>query len=215
MFHFENGIWVNRTVSVDTVNQVACAEVSSFSFFALFQEADFSLQASPPISNLPAGLTVTYTLTVSSLGGLAWTVTLACTGYPELSTCTIAPNSVNLAADGTATAVVTIQTNSSGQLTMRGSTGGLAQPSVRVELLLGLVLPPFVLLGSWIWLAWRYRSPARACAAVGLAAVLLLCLLSPACAGGGAETPAGTYTITITGTSGTLVRTTTVLLQVR
>ncbi|MBI4465959.1 MAG: hypothetical protein HY656_00835, partial [Acidobacteria bacterium] len=36
LYHFENGEGVNRTVSVDLANQIACAEVSFLSPFALF-----------------------------------------------------------------------------------------------------------------------------------------------------------------------------------
>jgi virginiamycin B lyase len=37
LFHFESGAWVNVTVSVDTVNQIICGSVTSFSPFAIFQ----------------------------------------------------------------------------------------------------------------------------------------------------------------------------------
>ena len=35
LFHFEDGAWVDRTVSVDTANDVIYAAVTSFSPFAL------------------------------------------------------------------------------------------------------------------------------------------------------------------------------------
>jgi|GEM_PF-6630013 len=37
LFHLENGVWVDRTVSVDTVNKIICASVTSLSPFAIFE----------------------------------------------------------------------------------------------------------------------------------------------------------------------------------
>jgi len=37
LFHFESGMWVDRTTSLDTVNMIVCGSVSSLSPFALFQ----------------------------------------------------------------------------------------------------------------------------------------------------------------------------------
>jgi hypothetical protein len=36
-FHFENGAWMDRTLSVNTTNMIACGSVTSFSPFAIFQ----------------------------------------------------------------------------------------------------------------------------------------------------------------------------------
>lgn len=38
LLHFENGAWVNVTTSLDTVNNVICGQVSSFSEFALLED---------------------------------------------------------------------------------------------------------------------------------------------------------------------------------
>jgi hypothetical protein len=38
LFHREGGVWVNRTVSLNTVSNVICASVTSFSPFAIFEE---------------------------------------------------------------------------------------------------------------------------------------------------------------------------------
>ncbi len=43
LFHFENGEWVDRTSSLDTGNDIICAQVNSLSPFAIFQ----SQQAKP------------------------------------------------------------------------------------------------------------------------------------------------------------------------
>ncbi len=36
LFHLENGVWVDRTTSIDPVNMIVCGTVTSFSPFALF-----------------------------------------------------------------------------------------------------------------------------------------------------------------------------------
>lgn len=38
LFHMENGVWVNRTTSVDPINMIGCGSVTSFSPFALFAQ---------------------------------------------------------------------------------------------------------------------------------------------------------------------------------
>lgn len=54
LFHLENGVWVNRTTSVDTTNKIVCGSVSSFSPFAIFQQIIL-----PPVANAgPASRTV-------------------------------------------------------------------------------------------------------------------------------------------------------------
>jgi hypothetical protein len=37
LYHFESGVWLNRTTSVDTVNEIVCGSVTSLSPFALFR----------------------------------------------------------------------------------------------------------------------------------------------------------------------------------
>ncbi len=39
LFHFEDGVWVDRTVSLDTTTNIICASVASLSPFAIFEPA--------------------------------------------------------------------------------------------------------------------------------------------------------------------------------
>jgi predicted outer membrane repeat protein len=55
LFHFEGGMWVNVTTSVDTVNRIICGSVTSFSPFALFQTTINDLIALVNSFNLPKG----------------------------------------------------------------------------------------------------------------------------------------------------------------
>jgi len=38
IFHFVDGVWVNATTSLDTVNNIVCATVSNLSLFAMFED---------------------------------------------------------------------------------------------------------------------------------------------------------------------------------
>jgi hypothetical protein len=67
LFHYENGEWVNRTISLDTTNHVICASVTSFSFFALFAEnAAPTVNAGGPYS-VNEGSSVSVTATGSDI----------------------------------------------------------------------------------------------------------------------------------------------------
>jgi YVTN family beta-propeller protein len=55
LYHFENGLWVDRTTSIDTVNHIICASVSSLSPFAvLTPSAPAVLQTTFVIGDLNA-----------------------------------------------------------------------------------------------------------------------------------------------------------------
>ena len=53
LYHFENGLSVDRTVSIDQTNHIVCGEVTSFSPFAVGEPID----AAPPVVHVPANLT--------------------------------------------------------------------------------------------------------------------------------------------------------------
>lgn len=70
LFHFENGAWVDRTTSVDTVTQTVCGVVSSLSPFALFAE---------PVPQLPA---ITSASSTTFQAGTSASFTIHTTGSP-------------------------------------------------------------------------------------------------------------------------------------
>ena len=147
------------------------------------------------------GQTATYTVAVTPGGGFNQTVDLSCSGAPAQSTCTVA-SSVTLDGVNPSMATVSVLTT--------GSTMGLTQP-VNVPpgsgafgacLELGGVLGLIVL--ASIGGRHRAQRPVLVCGA------MLVCLVSIgttmlACGGSGngsGGTAAGTYTLTVTGTSG-------------
>ena len=158
---------------------------------------DFQMSSSGPSQTVSAGQTANYSLTVAPEGGLSQTVSLACSGAPSLSTCTLSPSSVTL--NGTASTTVTVQ--------VATTAPTLAPPW-------GRVLPPNLTgLGRVFWLlalvglasVGALVAAKKRRTACLLGACLVLVMLWSAC-GGGAQvvhmpgTPAGTYTLDVKGT---------------
>ena len=73
--------------------------------------ADFNLTVTPSSVTIPTKQNVTVTVTVSSSGGFSDLIELGCGSVPAAVTCHFSSFNVGLAANGTATAYLTIDTN--------------------------------------------------------------------------------------------------------
>ena len=181
---------------------------------------DFTLglaSGSSASATVTAGQSASYKLTAGSVGDLNGSVSLACTGAPAASTCSIAAPAVSVGPGLVSQPIlVTVSTTASSGLFLRLlRLPPLSHWPLSVGWLIGLAS-----LAALVVLAGRSRlrgnsSPERvglAGANPALACMLVLILLAIAvltlgCGGGGssttttsAGTPAGTYTITVTGT---------------
>jgi subtilase family serine protease len=173
--------------------------------------SDFVLSKNAPATISAAGQSGSSTITVSGYLGYSGTVNLTCTPPASVFiTCSFNPSSVTLASSTTSgTSTLTIKTN---------STAGLHRQDAP--------LAPFFAGESAVFagvLALGLRNRRRSVTGVLILLTLSFVLASVGCggsshsggSGGGSTTPAGTYNVTVTGTSGSTTHTTNVSVTVQ
>jgi hypothetical protein len=165
---------------------------------------DFGIAAMPTTASVAAGSTANFTVTVTGLNGFTTPVALTCAGAPIDSACALTPSTVTPTATGAMSTGAVVTT----MRTMAPPAGRLFRgPHYPTSFWLlsftGLLLT--------VWLLVR-RQPAKKLA---WAFALLLLASQTGCSGLPHHgTPAGIYTLTITGTAGTLTHQVTVSLTV-
>jgi uncharacterized repeat protein (TIGR01451 family) len=179
-------------------------------------QPDFSLSMSPLNTNVQAGSPGAYTLTVTPSGGFVGNVSFTCSGAPALTICSISPNPVSVAINP-ATATMTLQTSApvtTAQIAPPGEWRGRSDFLGKA----GLVS----LLGMMVSVVFTGRISRRKKLLVPLFVTLALLVIFAAGCGGNARqpgktggTPAGTYQITVTATSGQLSHSGSVALTVQ
>ncbi|MGH9493880.1 MAG: hypothetical protein ACRD3B_02685 [Candidatus Sulfotelmatobacter sp.] len=169
---------------------------------------DFSIGApTPSTQTINAGQQATYTFSVSPVGSsFPSAVTLSCSGAPALSQCAINPSPVTPGSSTASVTMTIITTRSSRATHLLGKTA---------------LLIPWLALPGLMLFTTRPRRIRRGKSALvaALFGLFMLALLLPSCGeagpntsttqtGGGGQqqqgTQPGTYTIMVTGTSGSL-----------
>jgi len=156
---------------------------------------DFGMSASSSSATISAGQTANYSLSVAPEGGLAQTVSLTCSGTPQLSTCTLTPSTVTLNGSASVPVAVAVSTTAA---TMVPPLGKFFPPAVPG----GWVLWSIFLL---VFVCLAVLSATGRRRALWLPGICLLMMIVWASCGGGSVThnpgtPAGTYTLKVTGT---------------
>jgi hypothetical protein len=158
--------------------------------------AGFSLTATPASVTMAASENSTLTVKLVSDGGFSDTIGLGCASMPSGVTCQFSSPTVSLAANGTAAAQLTIDTNNP-------LTGGAAamnsRPTGSALYMAGIFLPLSALFG---WLVGRTRKRTRSMLTMILAGALTAAaVLATGCSGfTTTKAAAGTYVIQVTGT---------------
>jgi len=168
---------------------------------------DFALAAastSPTSVTVAAGQSATFTLLLSSLGGFPASVSLGCSGAPVQASCVTTPDAVTLSPNGSTAVTVSVTTMASSVLSPRSFPRPPARGrwSSMQSLFWLVVLCAFFLLAlAGPVTGHRILTPRGMLMGV----VLLISPLLFSCGGSGgtsnhvAGTPAGTYTLNISG----------------
>lgn len=178
---------------------------------------DFTLSLAPGSSTITAGQSASFTLSVGSSGGFAQAVSLACSGAPTGSTCSVTPGSANPNGSSVTAQVSVTSTARATLFVPPQSRGSWPNPTVWLT----------TIFAAFALLLISFTPKRRLRLALALPALALLAIGVVGCGSTGASgsstttpgtptgTPAGTYTLTITGTSGSQSHSATVTVVVK
>ena len=192
-------------------NVVGTAYGSDASFTTLALVPDFQISARTGGSysaTVAAGSSAVYNLSVAAINGFSGTVGFTCSGLPTAAACSISPTTLSVSGAAAASLTVTITT------TARTSTVGITKDSGRSPWA-GSAPAAILCLSSLIMMI---RMPKRRISI----ALLMLCVVGIAGCGGGSKkntstqgTPAGTYSVVLKSTSGSISHNTNLTLTVQ
>jgi beta-lactam-binding protein with PASTA domain len=203
---YSSAITVSATETIEAI-AVASGDtdsaVASADYIIVAAAPGYALSASPSSLTIKSGSTGSTVITLTPTGGFTGTVDFACGTLPALVTCGFAPASLTVPSSAPLTTTLTIGTTGTATASLRNSPAGGALPGI----LAALILLPLGLTRR-ILRTRKAGGPWLACLLLLAGATLASAgLLGTTGCGGGfmsstSSTPAGTYTIPITVTSG-------------
>ncbi|MHB8735223.1 MAG: hypothetical protein ACYC6M_07985 [Terriglobales bacterium] len=201
----------SSTLTVTGTSSISGAGPHTASTTLVVATPTFSVSSTPASATVAAGQPASYTFTVTPSGGFNGTVNLTCSGAPTLASCSLSPASVTISGGTAGSSTLTVTTTARSMIPVLPSPWRM--PPTYLWVLAFAAMAMFTR-------SLRKTTPGRR-AWVGATAILGLALLATACGGGGGGggilkpgTPAGTSTITVTATSGSITQTATVSLTV-
>jgi hypothetical protein len=205
-----NGTLTISDNSASSPHSVALLGTGSSPSFTLAAASGGSTTAT-----VAAGQTATYNLSVGGTPGFSGQVTLTCTGAPANASCSITPISLALAKGATANFMVAVTTQTT-------TTTASLSHSGNWTALFGVL----AIFGSPLIIVIRKPMPKHA-TVTAIALIAVVTFFSTACGGGGSQTnpptptthsvttPQGTYTLTVTASSGSLTTSRPLTLKVQ
>ncbi len=163
--------------------------------------ADYSISASSTTATVTAGQTATYTLKIQPSGGFNQPISFSCSGAPLAATCSVSPVAVTPDGTNPASATVTVTTTA---LSSAQAPGPFTTRWPRAPGGLPLLLWVITLSGIAVYVGLGQRRVRY------LLGSLILAVVGWVACGGGSQlpilkgTPSGSYTLTVTGVSGSL-----------
>ncbi|MFZ0138249.1 MAG: SBBP repeat-containing protein, partial [Candidatus Sulfotelmatobacter sp.] len=187
------------TAMVSSANDTNTSNQATASFTA----GGYTVSVNPPSRTVPAGLPAVYAVNLSPTGSFPANVTLSCSPLPTGAGCSFTSNTVSFSG-GNGSASVTLNLTTTAQPETTISSTGWRHPVYAFW----LMVPGMALLG--LGSGGRSAGKKMKCLWVFLALSVLfaMVLLQPSCSTGKTQptvsgTPSGTYSLTITATSGT------------
>jgi len=180
---------------------------------------DFGLAASPGSTTLPAGSSASFTIKATQQNGFTGTIALSCSSsaMPTGANCTFRPNTLTIGLDGSpATSTLTIATAAGASAWLRS----VRKHSATGLYGIGLALVP-MLFATIVGFAPKRTYILSLCLSL---VVIGGCLLQVSCGGGSSSvgaantaegTPAGSYSVVVTGAAGATQHTTSITLIVQ
>ncbi|HET9839147.1 MAG TPA: Ig-like domain repeat protein [Candidatus Angelobacter sp.] len=168
---------------------------------------DYQVSVPNGSATIAAGQSATYTISINPQGGFNGTVTFACSGLPSASSCSFNPPS--LTPNGTTASTTLTLSTTARSVASAQPTGGMTLAALASFGFVGVVL-----LGS----ARRRKRTVRLVSGL-LGTLAFGCIIS--CGGGGGKpptitgTPAGTYSVTVSATSGATTHSSVITLTVQ